>query len=199
MIVCSCNVLSDHDVRDVVTASGSHSLTAHEVYGCLGCSMRCGRCAHAIKRILNETLAACASCCGGCPVRRPVTNVDRSVSVPIRGGDSAAANAQAKTNERNFRQADKQELLNTVSDRMRILCDPPVGFMPMPVVPRKPMPVVLCQERTLCSVIGADDTTAEPPDGSEIIRKFRSATQRSQPEHLCHVIHQLAKSAVQPL
>jgi hypothetical protein len=39
MIVCSCNVLSDHEVRDVVTASGSHSLTAHEVYGCLGCSI----------------------------------------------------------------------------------------------------------------------------------------------------------------
>ncbi|MGA6962229.1 MAG: (2Fe-2S)-binding protein [Xanthobacteraceae bacterium] len=62
MIVCSCNVLSDHEIRDVVTASGLQSLTAHEVYGCLGCSMRCGRCAHAIKRILNETLADCASC-----------------------------------------------------------------------------------------------------------------------------------------
>lgn len=169
MIVCSCNVLSDHEIRDVVTASGLQSLTAHEVYGCLGCSMRCGRCARAIKRILNETLADCASCCGGCPVRRPSQNVDRSVSVTIHGGDSAAANAQAKTNERNFRQADKQELLKTVSDRMRIPCDP-VGVMPMPLAPRKPMPVVSCQERTSCSVIGADDTTAEPPDGSEIIR-----------------------------
>jgi hypothetical protein len=49
-------------------------------------------------------------------------------------------------------------------------CDPPVGVMPMPLAPRKPMPVVSCQERTSCSVIGADDTTAEPPDGSEIIR-----------------------------
>jgi len=53
MIVCSCNVLSDHDVREVV---GSPSLTAHEVYGCLGCSMHCGRCVRTIKRILNETL-----------------------------------------------------------------------------------------------------------------------------------------------
>src|ERR1700730_7596121 len=57
MIVCSCNVLSDQAVRDLVTASGSQSLTAHEVYGCLGCDMQCGRCTRAIKRILNETLA----------------------------------------------------------------------------------------------------------------------------------------------
>jgi bacterioferritin-associated ferredoxin len=57
MIVCSCNVLSDHEVRDVVMFYGSQSLTAHEVYRCLGCSMQYGRCARAIKRILNETLA----------------------------------------------------------------------------------------------------------------------------------------------
>ena len=71
MIVCSCNVLSDHEVRDVVTAAGSQSLTAHQVYGCLGCSMQCGRCARAIKRILNETPADCAGGCAGCPASRP--------------------------------------------------------------------------------------------------------------------------------
>jgi bacterioferritin-associated ferredoxin len=60
MIVCSCNVLSDHELRDVVMSSGPQSLSAHEVYRCLGCSMQCGRCARAIKRILNETLANCA-------------------------------------------------------------------------------------------------------------------------------------------
>ena len=60
MIVCSCNVLSDHEIRDVVTAAGSQSLTAHKVYGCLSCRMQCGRCARAIKRILNEALADCA-------------------------------------------------------------------------------------------------------------------------------------------
>ena len=65
LIVCSCNVLSDHEIRDVVTAAGSQSLTAHQVYGCLGCRMQCGCCARAIKRILNEALADCA---GGCAI-----------------------------------------------------------------------------------------------------------------------------------
>ena len=65
MIVCSCNVLSDHEIRDVVTAAGSQSLTARQVYGCLGCRKQCGCCARAIKRILNEALADRA---GGCAI-----------------------------------------------------------------------------------------------------------------------------------
>ena len=88
MIVCSCNVLSDHEVRDLVTASGSHSLTAHEVYGCLGCNMLCGRCARAVKRILNETLANRAGAGAGRPAKRPSDKVDCSISVTIHGGDS---------------------------------------------------------------------------------------------------------------
>jgi bacterioferritin-associated ferredoxin len=46
VIICSCNVISDHDVRSVVTADASPR-TASEVYGCLGCSVECGRRAHA--------------------------------------------------------------------------------------------------------------------------------------------------------
>jgi bacterioferritin-associated ferredoxin len=65
MIVCSCNVLSDHKIPDVVTSAGSQSLIARQVYGCLGCRMQCGRCARAIKSILNEALADCA---GGCAI-----------------------------------------------------------------------------------------------------------------------------------
>jgi bacterioferritin-associated ferredoxin len=90
MIVCSCNVLSDQAVRDLVTASGSQSLTAHEVYGCLGCDMQCGRCTRAIKRILNETLAHCASGCAGCPAKGPSDKVDCSISVAIHGGVSSS-------------------------------------------------------------------------------------------------------------
>src|SRR4029077_8134398 len=71
MIVCSCNVLSDHKIRDVVTSAGSQSLTARQVYGCLGCRMQCGRCARAIKRILNEALADCAGGCASCAANRP--------------------------------------------------------------------------------------------------------------------------------
>jgi bacterioferritin-associated ferredoxin len=63
MIVCSCNVLTDHDVRS--TLSGTEAArTAGQVYGCLGCSAQCGRCASTIRRIMDEALAAAgAACC----------------------------------------------------------------------------------------------------------------------------------------
>src|SRR5882724_1088306 len=70
MIICSCNVLSDHDIRNVVTEVRKQPLSAEQVYACLGCTIRCGRCARAIKRIMSEALSAygaasgrsCASC-----------------------------------------------------------------------------------------------------------------------------------------
>ena len=55
MIVCSCNVLSDHDVRTAVTAE-ARPRTTGQVYGCLGCSAQCGRCARTIRRIMDEAL-----------------------------------------------------------------------------------------------------------------------------------------------
>jgi bacterioferritin-associated ferredoxin len=64
MIVCSCNVLSDHDVRaalDHATAPRN----AGQVYGCLGCSPQCGRCARTIRRIMDEATAAAV--CVRCP------------------------------------------------------------------------------------------------------------------------------------
>jgi bacterioferritin-associated ferredoxin len=69
MIVCSCNVLTDHDVRSAVTAAASElPRTPRDVYGCLGCSAQCGRCARTIKRIMDDALGACAkACCAGCP------------------------------------------------------------------------------------------------------------------------------------
>ena len=67
MIVCSCNVLTDHDVRTAVSAEARPRSTG-QVYGCLGCSAQCGRCARTIKKIMDEALGACAkSCCSGCP------------------------------------------------------------------------------------------------------------------------------------
>jgi bacterioferritin-associated ferredoxin len=53
MIICSCNVLSDHDVRAAIAAPEPPRTTA-QIYGCLGCSPECGRCAHAIRRIIGE-------------------------------------------------------------------------------------------------------------------------------------------------
>jgi len=54
VIVCSCNVISDHQVRSV-TAERTVRATS-EVYRCLGCSAECGRCARTIRRIMDEAL-----------------------------------------------------------------------------------------------------------------------------------------------
>src|SRR5579864_4952578 len=68
MIVCSCNVLSDHDVRSAVESAQDLPRSAKQLYGCLGCSAECGRCARTIKTIIDDALGACAeACCVGCP------------------------------------------------------------------------------------------------------------------------------------
>ncbi|MGH6726497.1 MAG: (2Fe-2S)-binding protein [Pseudolabrys sp.] len=68
MIVCSCNVLSDHEVRRAVNTAAPR--TASQVYGCLGCSAQCGRCARTICKIMDEALAG-ADCAegGGCAAK----------------------------------------------------------------------------------------------------------------------------------
>ena len=67
MIVCSCNVLSDHDVRNAVTEADDALRHAKHVYDCLGCSAECGRCARTIKTIIDDALGACATAChAGC-------------------------------------------------------------------------------------------------------------------------------------
>ena len=68
MIVCSCNVLTDHDVRSTLSDSEGAPRTTGQVYQCLGCSAQCGRCARTIRRIMNEALGAAESDAGetGC-------------------------------------------------------------------------------------------------------------------------------------
>lgn len=68
MIVCSCNVISDRDVRSAVGAAQGLPRNARQVYDCLGCSVECGRCASTVKTIVEEALGACAKACQpGCP------------------------------------------------------------------------------------------------------------------------------------
>ena len=84
MIVCSCNVLSDHDVRNAVSAAEDLPRYAKQIYGCLGCSAECGRCARTIKAIIDEALGACAkSCVSGCPHSRAAADapVDQQFSL----------------------------------------------------------------------------------------------------------------------
>lgn len=64
MIVCSCNVLTDSAIR--TACHTDRPRTAGEVYGCLGCSPQCGRCARTIKGIMDEALSG--ACKAGCPV-----------------------------------------------------------------------------------------------------------------------------------
>jgi bacterioferritin-associated ferredoxin len=57
-------VLTDHDVRATLSASEAAPRTTGQVYGCLGCSPQCGRCARTIRRIMNEAMAGTApGCC----------------------------------------------------------------------------------------------------------------------------------------
>ena len=89
MIVCSCNVLSDREIRNVATAAQVQPLSAHQVYGCLGCNMRCGRCARTVKQILSEALIGAQSL--GRPFPRPFLTKARArqTSAALRDFDPA--------------------------------------------------------------------------------------------------------------
>ena len=64
MIVCSCNVITDHDVRGTLSGAEAPPRSTGDVYRCLGCSAQCGRCARTIRRIMDEALdAAGPACC----------------------------------------------------------------------------------------------------------------------------------------
>ncbi|WP_418902933.1 (2Fe-2S)-binding protein [Terripilifer ovatus] len=54
MIVCSCNVFSDKDVRNVLCNRDSSVRCVREVYNGLGCAPQCGRCASTIKSLIVE-------------------------------------------------------------------------------------------------------------------------------------------------
>ncbi|MCX7319323.1 MAG: (2Fe-2S)-binding protein [Hyphomicrobiales bacterium] len=83
MIVCSCNVFTDHDIRKAVS-SAQPPRTPGQVYGCLGCSAQCGRCARTIKKIMDEALGACArSCCSGCPHTAAAAGNGADISTPV--------------------------------------------------------------------------------------------------------------------
>ena len=57
MIICSCNVLSDHEVRTAMVADVPPR-TIGQLYRCLGCDARCGCCVRSIKRIMREAVGA---------------------------------------------------------------------------------------------------------------------------------------------
>lgn len=65
MIVCSCNILSEADIRSALAQADMPPRSAVEVYGCLGCSPKCGRCARTLQKIMTEASSGggvCACC-----------------------------------------------------------------------------------------------------------------------------------------
>jgi bacterioferritin-associated ferredoxin len=52
MIICSCNVLSDQDVRNAMT-TGVPPRTIGEFFRYFGCRARCGCCARSVKRVMD--------------------------------------------------------------------------------------------------------------------------------------------------
>jgi len=74
MIVCSCNVLSDGQIRACLGPGPDCPRTAAQVYRCLGCSPKCGRCVRTIRQIMTDALgtdahASCVtSCAPACPM-----------------------------------------------------------------------------------------------------------------------------------
>ena len=52
MIVCSCNVFSDAQVRSVIASSPQRPRMSR-VYASLGCAAQCGRCAKTINGIIQ--------------------------------------------------------------------------------------------------------------------------------------------------
>jgi bacterioferritin-associated ferredoxin len=53
MIVCSCNVLSDEQVLSTY-ANADRRLRMSQIYDRLGSSVQCGRCAHTIRRLMQQ-------------------------------------------------------------------------------------------------------------------------------------------------
>jgi bacterioferritin-associated ferredoxin len=71
MIVCSCNVLTDRQIRATLDAErAARPRTAGQLYKCLGCRPECGRCLATIQRIMSDH-AGCAveAGCATCPGR----------------------------------------------------------------------------------------------------------------------------------
>jgi bacterioferritin-associated ferredoxin len=56
MIVCSCNVFSENEVRRVLERAVRPPRIS-QVYARLGYTRQCGRCARTIKRIMDEVSA----------------------------------------------------------------------------------------------------------------------------------------------
>ena len=56
VIVCSCNILTDRDIRELAADPGYVPPRIAKVYERLGCKAECGRCARTIATIMRESV-----------------------------------------------------------------------------------------------------------------------------------------------
>jgi bacterioferritin-associated ferredoxin len=54
MIVCSCNVISDRDVRACMKSCGASAVRVRDVFHRLGVSPKCGRCIRNIQALFER-------------------------------------------------------------------------------------------------------------------------------------------------
>lgn len=54
MIVCHCNVLSEREIVGATTPTGEPPRSLGEVYRCLGCSPKCGRCITTVRALFAQ-------------------------------------------------------------------------------------------------------------------------------------------------
>ena len=87
MIICSCNVLSDHEVRIAVVTS-KPLRTIARLFRYLGCTAQCGRCARSIRTIMDEP-------------HRPI-NATREMIFPLSPGPPTAARGCLSTGVRRY-------------------------------------------------------------------------------------------------
>lgn len=100
MIICSCNVLSDGDIKACLKPGPACPRTTSEVYKCFGCSPKCGRCVRSIRALMNEAVRGAHADCGtacetNCPKpllagRKPLPHV-----VAAQGAQDAIDVAEA--------------------------------------------------------------------------------------------------------
>ena len=62
MIVCSCNVISDHVVRRAVDDTDASVARVSCLFDRLGCRPQCGRCAVTLRRLIRESSGETTSC-----------------------------------------------------------------------------------------------------------------------------------------
>lgn len=87
MIICSCNVLSEEQVLEILQRPAEgRPRSAGEAYRCLGCAPRCGRCVETVRKLIAEVhLENCNVGCPSCPATENAQEGDAVSADPGSG------------------------------------------------------------------------------------------------------------------